>query len=199
MYMGNIFFYWTGCRSSTGFGLKFNFTGRFWQLATTKSTFKPGFEHGPIRGVQKWSQMQRGCTFTYPTLGWKCLQTMQKGPSTTTIFRRRKNRLYGTTTKSTFKPIFEQVSIRRVQNRSQKQKMYMFTYPNLALKCLRPSGKKMKIGAGCIQLQIWKSKHAPTLLLTPVLNASDRELLRTGFKISSCIGNLPNWASKIKF
>ena len=57
----------------------------------------------------------------------------------------------------------------------------MFTYPNLALKCLPPNGKKMKIGAGCVQVKIWISKRAPTLLLTPVLNASDRELLRTGF------------------
>ena len=39
----------------------------------------------------------------------------------------------------------------------------MFTYPNLTLKCLSPSGKfwkKKKLGAGCIKLKFGKGNHA---------------------------------------
>ena len=49
---------------------------------------------------------------------------------------------------TTFKPIFEHVSIRQAQNRSQQQKRCMFTYPNLALKFQKPDGQFQKIGAG---------------------------------------------------
>ena len=62
-----------------------------------------------------------------------------------------------------------------------------------------PVEKKIKIGAECLQLKIWISKHAPTLLLTPFLNTSDWVLLRTGFKSSWCFGNMSYWASKVGF
>ena len=87
-------------------------------------------------------------------LGGSAYRPCKRAPLLPQFFRRWKYQLHGTTTKSTFKPIVEHVSIRRVQNRSHKWKKCMFTYPNIALKFLQPSGNKIKIGAECLQLKI---------------------------------------------
>ena len=109
-----------------------------WQLDTTKSTFKTGFEHDTTRRVQNWSQKLWNCMFTYPkcksksvpppmvrwpkSLGQTCLIPWQFGNLPQP--------------QSTFKTGFGQVTIWWVQKWSQNMCTFIFSYPRSGSKCL---------------------------------------------------------------
>ena len=103
-----------------------------WQLDTTKSTFKTGFEHDTTRRVQNWSQKLWNCMFTYPkcksksvpppmvrwpkSLGQTCLIPWQFGNLPQP--------------QSTFKTGFGQVTIWWVQKWSQNMCTFIFPTQN---------------------------------------------------------------------